>query len=314
MKDALHPAIEQHYAFLNQAQRQAAAHIDGPLLIIAAPGSGKTLVLVVRTLNILLQGKAEPQEIVLCTFTKKAAFELRDRVAQAARTLGYTGDLSQLQVGTVHSICNDHLTRFRHHTWLGAGYEVLDELTQALAGYRPISDAQRKAALDQVKNYFEQNQDRMAQVIETEVDVSLEKERYVLTGRVDLLLGEDDKLELLDFKSQPRPEKDDRRLRHYYQQLLVYAHILEQRYGKHPERLALYWTGEARRKDALMIFPYEPDKVDEAGAYFDSVVARILARDFAVTQPPETKVCAECDFRAYCQGQGTIRIATNFTN
>ena len=175
------------------------------------------------------------------------------------------------------------------------------------AGYRPISDAQRKVALDQVKNYFGQNQDRMAQVIETEVDVSLEKERYILTGRVDLLLGEDDKLELLDFKSQPRPEKDDRRLRHYYQQLLVYAHILEQRYGKHPERLALYWTGEARREDALMLFPYEPDKVDEAGAYFDSVVARILARDFAVTQPPERKVCSECDFRVYCQGQGTIK-------
>jgi len=154
----------------------------------------------------------------------------------------------------------------------------------------------------------------MGQVIETEVDVSLEKEHYILTGRVDLLLGEDDKLELLDFKSQPRPQGDDRRLSHYYQQLLIYAHILEQRYGKRPERLALYWTGEARREDALMFFPYEPKKVAEAGAYFDSVVARILARDFAVKQPPERKVCSECDFRTYCQGQGTIKIATNFTN
>ena len=125
-------AIEEHYSFLNDDQRQAVAHTDGPLLIIAGPGSGKTLVLVVRTLNILLQGKAEPEEIVLCTFTEKAAFELRDRVAQAARTLGYKGDLSPLQVGTIHGICNDYLTRFRHHTWLGTGYEVLDELTQAL--------------------------------------------------------------------------------------------------------------------------------------------------------------------------------------
>lgn len=177
------------------------------------------------------------------------------------------------------------------------------------AGYRPISDAQRQVALEQVQNYFGQNQDRMGQVIETEVDVSLEKEHYILTGRVDLLLGEDDKLELLDFKSQPRPHGDDRRLSHYYQQLLIYAHILEQRYGKRPERLALYWTGEARREDALMFFPYEPDKVAEAGAYFDSVVARILARDFAVKQPPERKVCSECDFRTYCQGQGTIKIS-----
>jgi len=176
------------------------------------------------------------------------------------------------------------------------------------AGYRPISAAQREIALHQVSNYFEQNQDRMGQVIETEVDVSLEKEHYILTGRVDLLLGEDDKLELLDFKSQPRPEEDDRRLGHYYQQLLVYAHILEQRYGKYPERLSLYWTGESCRSDALMTFPYEPDRVDEAGAYFDSVVGQILARDFAVRQPPERKVCAECDFQRYCRGQGVIGI------
>jgi len=73
---------------------------------------------------------------------------------------------------------------------------------------------QRQVALEQVQNYFGQNQDRMGQVIETEVDVSLEKEHYILTGRVDLLLGEDDKLELLDFKSQPRPQDDDRRLSH----------------------------------------------------------------------------------------------------
>jgi DNA helicase-2/ATP-dependent DNA helicase PcrA len=112
----LHAAIERHYPFLNPAQREAVAHTDGPLLIIAGPGSGKTLVLVVRTLNILLQDKAEPREIVLCTFTEKAAFQLRDRVAQAARTLGCTGNLSQLQVSTIHGLCNQYLTRFRHHT------------------------------------------------------------------------------------------------------------------------------------------------------------------------------------------------------
>ena len=65
----------------------------------------------------------------------------------------------------------------------------------------------------------------------------------------------------------------------------------------------MYWTGEARREDALMFFPYEAEKVAEAGAYFDSVVTQILARDFGVKQPPERKVCSECDFRTYCQGQ-----------
>ena len=50
----------------------------------------------------------------------------------------------------------------------------------------------------------------MQRVVATEVDVSWEKDSYILTGRVDLLLGEDDRLELLDFKSQPRPVQDDR--------------------------------------------------------------------------------------------------------
>jgi DNA helicase-2/ATP-dependent DNA helicase PcrA len=176
------------------------------------------------------------------------------------------------------------------------------------AGYRPISEPQCDLALQQVQNYYRQNQDRMSQVIETEVDVSLEKERYILTGRVDLLMGADDKLELLDFKSQTRPQEDDRRLDHYVQQLLIYAHILEGRYGQRPEQLALYWTGEDKRENALMSFPYRPERVEEAGAYFDRVVEKILARDFAVRQPPERRVCTECDFRVYCQRQGTIRL------
>jgi DNA helicase-2/ATP-dependent DNA helicase PcrA len=170
------------------------------------------------------------------------------------------------------------------------------------AGYRPIDQAQRAIAYQQVMNYFKQNQDRMGRIIEIEVDVSVEKENYILSGKIDLLLGEDDRLELLDFKSQPRPQADDARLEGYYRQLLIYAHILEQRYHRHPERLYLYWTGEERREDALMCFPYQPERVAEAGAHFDQVVARILAEDFAVRQMPEARVCGECDFRAYCAG------------
>jgi DNA helicase-2/ATP-dependent DNA helicase PcrA len=128
----IHPLIEQHFPNLNAAQRQAIDLTDGPLLIIAGPGSGKTFVLVIRSLNILLLEKAQPKELVLCTFTEKAAFELRDRLFQAARVIGYTGDLSQLQVGTIHSLSNRYITRYRLHTGWGSGAEVLDELTQKL--------------------------------------------------------------------------------------------------------------------------------------------------------------------------------------
>ncbi|HUW12342.1 MAG TPA: ATP-dependent helicase, partial [Anaerolineae bacterium] len=129
---ALAKAIRQEFPRLNPAQRKAAGAAEGPLLVVAGPGTGKTLVLVVRALNILLQKLAQPDQVLLCTFTEKAAFELRDRMSSTAAKLGYRGDLSGLLVGTIHGICNDFLLRHRHRTPLGSNYEVLDELTQLL--------------------------------------------------------------------------------------------------------------------------------------------------------------------------------------
>ncbi|HXH23767.1 MAG TPA: UvrD-helicase domain-containing protein, partial [Vicinamibacterales bacterium] len=74
------PAILEHYPDLNDAQRAVVGHLDGPLLVIAGPGSGKTYSIVLRALNLLLLGRALPRELVLCTFTEKAAFEMRDRL------------------------------------------------------------------------------------------------------------------------------------------------------------------------------------------------------------------------------------------
>jgi DNA helicase-2/ATP-dependent DNA helicase PcrA len=177
------------------------------------------------------------------------------------------------------------------------------------SGLRPINEDQRQLARQQVGNYFSQNQDRMNQVIETEVDVSVEKDNYILVGRIDLLIGKDNRLELLDFKAQPRPPQNARWLATYEQQLLVYAHILEQRYGKRPDRLALYWTGEKTRDQALMFFPYDTGRVNQAGEYFDQVAQQILNRNYSVNRKPERKICSECDFRNYCIRQGTIELS-----
>jgi DNA helicase II / ATP-dependent DNA helicase PcrA len=64
------PAIAQHYPGLNEAQRAIVGHLDGPLLMIAGPGSGKTYSIVLRALNLLLLEKAQPRQLVLCTFTE----------------------------------------------------------------------------------------------------------------------------------------------------------------------------------------------------------------------------------------------------
>src|SRR5437016_12877760 len=102
---------------------------------------------------------------------------------------------------------------------------------------------------------------------ENEADVSVEKDDYILTGKIDLLMGGDGRLELLDFKTSPRPTNSPELLASYERQLCTYAHILEKRYGKRPDRLLLYWTSEALKKDALMEFAYRPQLVENAGKH-----------------------------------------------
>lgn len=176
----------------------------------------------------------------------------------------------------------------------------------AMSDVRPIGDAARESAFAQVMNYFRQNRDEMRRVIQTEVDVSLEKDGYILAGKVDLLLGGDGKLELLDFKTSPRPKGSPELIAAYERQLCTYAHILEQRHGRRVDRLLLYWTSEPCKQDALMVLPYDPARVEEAGRHFDETVRRIQAREFAVTTPPEAAICKECDLRMLCRSEGII--------
>ncbi|MFL2896718.1 MAG: UvrD-helicase domain-containing protein [Candidatus Pelagibacter sp.] len=67
---------------LNEAQNEAVSHIDGPLLIVAGAGSGKTKVLTSRIAHIIKQKKAFPNQILAVTFTNKAAREMQNRVSK----------------------------------------------------------------------------------------------------------------------------------------------------------------------------------------------------------------------------------------
>jgi DNA helicase-2/ATP-dependent DNA helicase PcrA len=187
------------------------------------------------------------------------------------------------------------VTRADISTWFDRNYRSL-----LANGYRPIGQKQRAQALQQVLNYVDQNREDIARIINVELDVSVEKQGYIMAGKMDLLLSDDGKIEAIDFKTQQKPPPGHESMARYERQLHVYGHILQERYQKRPDRLRIYWTSEKNKENAITEINYSPWKLDAVGAYFDDVVKRIKAKEFAVKKVPDKKVCRQCDFRFYC--------------
>lgn len=120
----------------NDNQRAAILHTSGPLYLPAGPGSGKTRVLLWRTLNLMVFHGVRPEEIFLATFTEKAALQLREGLrALLGIVTNHTGepyDLSKMYVGTLHSLCQRLIAdrRFYPNRQRGTSITLLDDLGQ----------------------------------------------------------------------------------------------------------------------------------------------------------------------------------------
>ncbi|MEH6775255.1 MAG: UvrD-helicase domain-containing protein [Cereibacter changlensis] len=106
---------------LNPAQRAAVLALDGPVLMLAGAGTGKTKALTARIVHLLNTGKARPNEILAVTFTNKAAREMKDRVA---RMLGQVEGMPWM--GTFHSISVKILRRHAELVGLKSNFTILD--------------------------------------------------------------------------------------------------------------------------------------------------------------------------------------------
>lgn len=117
---------------LNGPQKEAVDTIDGPLLILAGAGSGKTRVLTHRMANIIAQGKVPPDGILAVTFTNKAAREMESRIFKVLMDIGIPVR-EPLWVSTFHSFCNrvlrDHITLLDYKKFFSI-YDDGDQLSQ----------------------------------------------------------------------------------------------------------------------------------------------------------------------------------------
>ena len=107
---------------LNEGQKEAVLYLDGPLLIVAGAGSGKTKVLTSRIAHIIKEKKAYPNQILAVTFTNKAAKEMQIRVSNilGSEAVG----LSWL--GTFHSICAKLLRKHAAAAKLNYNFTIID--------------------------------------------------------------------------------------------------------------------------------------------------------------------------------------------
>ena len=147
------PTPQQHRAPIQEAsvkqtptsgpnpQQQEAIHItEGPLLIIAGPGSGKTFTLVERIYHLISEHDIPPERLFVSTFTEKAAAELITRVSSRLAADNITVNLNEMYIGTFHSICLRFLEENREFTRLQRGFTVLDRFDQQYFLYQRLSD------------------------------------------------------------------------------------------------------------------------------------------------------------------------------
>lgn len=115
------------YPQLDAGQLELIGSLDGPTLGVAGPGAGKTLTLALRGANILLQGRAEPAELLLCTYNADAAGELRQRFDTVASAADCELNIDRARVCTIHSLCGRLLAQYPERVGLRRGFRLLDK-------------------------------------------------------------------------------------------------------------------------------------------------------------------------------------------
>lgn len=122
IQNALNQSFEDAYAKLNAAQKDAVDTIEGPVLVIAGPGTGKTQILASRIAKILMDTDANPENILCLTYTDAGTVAMRSRLLQFIGTDAY-----KIHIHTFHSFCNSIIQQHQE-LFASRSLDMIDEL------------------------------------------------------------------------------------------------------------------------------------------------------------------------------------------
>ncbi len=117
--------FQESYKRLNKAQKQAVDTIDGPVLIVAGPGSGKTEILSLRVANILLKTDVKASNILCLTFTDSATHNMRSRIEKYLKEDAY-----RVNIHTFHNLCTSIISNYPEYFYDGAIIHPADDVTK----------------------------------------------------------------------------------------------------------------------------------------------------------------------------------------
>ncbi|MDQ3020344.1 MAG: ATP-dependent helicase [Bacteroidota bacterium] len=185
--------------------------------------------------------------------------------------------------------------------WFDTNYYLLSKQQRAY-----LHQGQIDSLFKQILRYRNSNKDKWDRIKEAEVEVSFVKENYILKGKIDLIKGKDDTVELIDFKSGDKPdvnskeEKVQQTLDQYQRQLEVYAHLVEKKTGEKVSKMHLYYPKEESGSPVIS-FDYNDSKINNTISTFSQVVKKIENYDYDMSHIVKSeKQCGDCDMRFYC--------------
>ena len=146
----------------NEGQRLAISTAAGPVLITAGPGTGKTFTLVQRAIYLIQECGVKPEQILMATFTEKAAKELVTRITNELSNRGIVVNINDMYIGTFHSLCLRIIKEHLEYTRLMRNYRTLDAFDQSYLVFQNIN---KFKSIPGVEDIFPKGSWKMAQEI-----------------------------------------------------------------------------------------------------------------------------------------------------